>query len=108
MGVLAGFLILGYYSVVAGWTLEFIGEAATNSFAGKSAADFIASFNSFVSNPWRPVIWLVLFLLATHLIIVKGVEKVLKISQNHDADAVCPIDNPCHLLYISARSRSRY
>ena len=39
MGVLAGFLILGYYSVVAGWTLEFIGEAATNSFAGKSAAD---------------------------------------------------------------------
>ena len=26
MGVLAGFLILGYYSVVAGWTLEFIGK----------------------------------------------------------------------------------
>ena len=75
MGVSAGFLILGYYSVVAGWTLEFIGEAVTNSFAGKSAADFITSFNNFVSNPWRPVIWLVLFLLATHLIIVKGVEK---------------------------------
>ena len=34
MGVLAGFLILGYYSVVAGWTLEFIGEAATNSLPG--------------------------------------------------------------------------
>lgn len=78
MGVLAGFLILGYYSVVAGWTLEFIGEAATNSFAGKSAADFIASFNSFVSNPWRPVIWLVLFLLATHLIMSKEWKKVLK------------------------------
>ena len=75
MGVLAGFLILGYYSVVAGWTLEFIGEAATNSFAGKSAAEFIASFNGFVSNPWRPVIWLVVFLLATHFIIIKGVEK---------------------------------
>ena len=70
MGVLAGFLILGYYSVVAGWTLEFIGEAATNSFAGKSAAEFIASFNGFVSNPWRPVIWLVVFLLATHFIII--------------------------------------
>ena len=50
MGVLAGFLILGYYSVVAGWTLEFIGEAATNSFAGKSASEFIASFNGFVSK----------------------------------------------------------
>lgn len=75
MGVLAGFLILGYYSVVAGWTLEFICEAGSNSFAGKSAADFIASFNGFISHPWRPVVWLVLFLLATHFIIVKGVEK---------------------------------
>lgn len=75
MGVLTGFLILSYYSVVAGWTLEFIGEAATNSFAGKSASEFISSFNSFVSNPWRPIVWLVLFLLATHFIIVKGVEK---------------------------------
>ena len=72
MGVLAGFL---YYSEVAGWTLEFIGEAATNSFAGKSAAEFISSFNGFVSNPWRPIIWLIMFLLATHFIIVKGVEK---------------------------------
>lgn len=59
----------------SGLDLEFIGEAATNSFAGKSAAEFIASFNGFVSNPWRPVIWLVVFLLATHFIIIKGVEK---------------------------------
>ena len=75
MGVLAGFLILSYYSVVAGWTLEFIGEAVTDNFAGKTAADYINTLNSFSSNPWRPVIWLVLFLLSTHFIIVKGVEK---------------------------------
>ena len=75
MGVLAGFLILSYYTVVAGWTLEFIYEAATNSFAGKSAEGFIASFDSFVANPWRPLIWLIAFMLMTHYIIVKGVEK---------------------------------
>ena len=75
MGVLAGFLILSYYSVVAGWTLEYICEAATNSFSGKSAQDFITSFNGFVSNPWRPVLWLIAFLLVTHFIIVRGVEK---------------------------------
>lgn len=75
MGVLAGFLILSYYTVVAGWTLEFIYEAATNSFAGKSAEGFIASFDSFVANPWRPLIWLIVFMLMTHYIIVKGVEK---------------------------------
>ncbi len=75
MGVLAGFLILSYYNVVAGWTLEFIYEAATNSFADKSAEGFIASFDSFVANPWRPLIWLIAFMLMTHYIIVKGVEK---------------------------------
>ena len=75
MGVFAGFLILGYYSVVAGWTLEYIFEAVSNSFAGKTPAEFISSFQSFSSNPWRPALWLTLFLLATHFIIVKGVEK---------------------------------
>lgn len=75
MRVLAGFLILGYYSVVAGWTLEYIFEAVSNSFAGKTPAEFISSFQSFSSNPWRPALWLTLFLLATHFIIVKGVEK---------------------------------
>ena len=75
MGVLAGFLILGYYSVVAGWTLEYIFEAVSNSFAGKTPAAFLSSFQSFSSNPWRPALWLTLFLLATHFIIVKGVEK---------------------------------
>lgn len=75
MGVLAGFLILGYYSVVAGWTLEYIFEAVSNSFAGKTPAEFISSFQSFSSNPWRPALWLTLFLLATHFIIAKGVEK---------------------------------
>ena len=75
MGVLAGFLILGYYSVVAGWTLEYIYEAVSNSFAGKTPAEFMSSLQSFSSNPWRPALWLTLFLLATHFIIVKGVEK---------------------------------
>lgn len=75
MGVLAGFLILGYYSVVAGWTLEYIIQAATNAFAGQSANDFIASFNGFVSNPWRPAFWMIIFMLMTHFIIVKGVER---------------------------------
>ena len=75
MGVLAGFLILGYYSVVAGWTLDYIVQAATNSFAGQSSESFIASFNNFVQNPWRPVFWTLVFMLMTHFIVVKGVEK---------------------------------
>ena len=42
MGVLAGFLILSYYSVVAGWTLEYIFEALTNGFSGKTPDEFIS------------------------------------------------------------------
>ena len=75
MGVLAGFLILGYYSVVAGWTLEYIVQAGTNAFAGQSANDFITSFNGFVAHPWRPALWMLVFMLMTHFIIVKGVER---------------------------------
>lgn len=75
MGVLAGFLILSYYSVVAGWTLEYIVEAGRNGFANKVPSDFINSFNTFSQHPFRPVLWLILFLLGTHFIIVKGVKK---------------------------------
>ncbi len=75
MGVLTGFLILSYYSVVAGWTLEFIAESAANSFAGKTSSDYIAAFNSFVASPWRPLFWTVVFLLLTHFVIIKGVER---------------------------------
>lgn len=74
-GVLTGFLILGYYNVVAGWTLEYIVEALSNGFSGKDAAQFAASFNTFAANPIRPVVWLVLFMLATHFVIIKGVQK---------------------------------
>ena len=75
LGVLTGFLILSYYSVVAGWTLEFIVEAGTNSFAGKTAPDFSASFASFLQKPVLPVIWTACFLLLTHFVVVRGVKK---------------------------------
>ena len=75
MGVLAGFLILSYYSVVAGWTLEYICAAGLGHFADKTPDDFVNLYNTFVSNPWLPVLWTVVFLLITHFIVVKGVEK---------------------------------
>lgn len=74
MGVLAGFLILGYYSVVAGWTLEYILEAGINNFTDKKPEEFVLAFQNFSQDPIRPLLWLVGFLLATHFIIVKGVK----------------------------------
>ena len=51
LGVLTGFLILGYYSVVAGWTLEYLLQSVTGGFNGKDAEGFIAMFNEFSSDP---------------------------------------------------------
>ena len=74
LGVLAGLLILGYYSVVAGWTLEYVVTSLTNGFAGKKPEDFVAIFQDFSQDPFRPLLWLVAFLLFTHFIVVKGVK----------------------------------
>ncbi len=74
LGVLAGLLILGYYSVVAGWTLEYILTSFTNGFADKKPEDFVSAFQAFSQDPIRPVIWLLAFLFFTHFIVVKGVK----------------------------------
>jgi len=74
LGVLAALLILGYYSVVAGWTLEYILVSLSNGFSGKGPEEFVALFQNFSQDPFRPVIWLLLFLLLTHYIVVKGVK----------------------------------
>ena len=74
-GVAAAFLILGFYSVVAGWTLEYLFQAATGSLMGKSAADYAADFSSFNSGIFWPIFWTAAFIALTHTIIAVGVQK---------------------------------
>lgn len=74
LGVLAGLLILGYYSVVAGWTLEYIVSSVTNGFVDKKPEDFVVAFQEFSQDPFRPIVWLLAFLLFTHYIVIKGVK----------------------------------
>ncbi len=74
LGVLSGFVILSYYSVVAGWTAEYTVLAIGNYFDGKTTADFPQIFNQFVSNPWLSVFWMLAFMLITHVIVVRGVK----------------------------------
>jgi NSS family neurotransmitter:Na+ symporter len=49
MGVLAGILILSYYSVIAGWTLAYVVKSASGAFAGASAEIVGTHFSSFLS-----------------------------------------------------------
>lgn len=78
MEVLAAFLILAYYSVVAGWTLFYTWQSLFNRFnvmarQGDSSV-FADNFNSFVSDPWLPLLCLAAFLFATHFVVVRGVK----------------------------------
>ena len=73
LGVLAGFLVLSYYSVVAGWTLDYTFESLTGGLM--TSDNFGTMFNDFVSSPWRPVIFLSVFLLLTHIVVAAGIEK---------------------------------
>jgi len=73
-GVLAAFLILGFYSVVAGWTLEYVLQAFNGSLSDKTATDFATDFSNFSTSILRPVIWTVTFIVLTHVIIMSGVK----------------------------------
>ena len=74
LGVLSGFVILSYYSVVAGWTAEYTVLAAMNHFDGKTTSDFPVIFSEFASNPWKPMLWMFAFMIITHVIVVRGVK----------------------------------
>lgn len=74
-GVTAAFLILGYYAVVSGWTLEYIVQAFSGSLEGKNATDFADEFTAFSTGVFRPILWTVVFIALTHIIIVSGVKE---------------------------------
>lgn len=74
-GVAAAFLILGYYAVVSGWTLEYIVQAFSGSLEGKNATDFADEFTAFSTGVFRPILWTVVFIALTHIIIISGVKE---------------------------------
>ncbi|MBO7285865.1 MAG: sodium-dependent transporter [Alistipes sp.] len=69
-GLVSVFLIMGYYFVISGWTLNYAIASATNSLGG----DFGAFFTEFTTATWKPLIFTYLFILANHFIIVGGVQ----------------------------------
>lgn len=74
LGVATGFMILSYYSVVAGWTLHYAFLSATCGFKGKGTEDYPALFSSFSSSTWLPLMWMALFILVTHRVVSRGVK----------------------------------
>ena len=70
LGLVSVFLIMGYYFVISGWTLNYAYASATNSIGG----DFGAFFKEFTSATWAPLICTYLFIVLNHIIIIGGVQ----------------------------------
>jgi NSS family neurotransmitter:Na+ symporter len=73
LGVASGFVILSYYSVVAGWALAYIYESAVG-FAG-TPAEIQGQFADLVNSPARSVFWHTVFMGLTVGIVLGGIKE---------------------------------
>jgi len=77
-GVAAGFLILSFYSVVAGWALAYIFKSATGVFTGATAQTVSETFGNHVGD-WQPLLlWHTFFMIMTCFVVARGVQKGLE------------------------------
>ena len=72
-GMLAGFLILSYYSVIGGWTLAYIVRTADGAFAGADVETSGRIFSALVSDPERLLAWHSIFMVMTLAVVARGV-----------------------------------
>ncbi len=74
LGVAAGFLILSYYSVIAGWAVAYVVRAASGTFTNASVEVVKNVFIQLVSDPEKLIAWHSLFMLMTMFVVARGVQ----------------------------------
>lgn len=77
MGVVAGVLILSYYSVIAGWALAYLPKMASGAFQSIDGAGSNSIFESMLSDPWALLGWHTLFMVMTMVVVISGVTRGL-------------------------------
>ncbi len=72
LGIFTSTIILGFYAVVAGWCLQYLFASVGGQLTGDT--EYVSQyFQTFSSDPLKPCLWGVIFVLITHLIVVRGV-----------------------------------
>lgn len=83
LSLLIPFLGSTYYSVVAGWSLEYLSVSLSNGFSQYTSQGSPERFGEFMASPVRMVFWHSLYMLAVGYIVSKGIrsglEKAVKI-----------------------------
>ncbi len=78
MGIVSGFLILSFYSVIAGWTLAYVVRAAGGAFSGIDATAAGALFDGLVGDAERLLAWHTIFMVGVVLVVARGVASGLE------------------------------
>jgi NSS family neurotransmitter:Na+ symporter len=78
MGVLAGFLILSYYSVIAGWAMSYVFRVGGGMFLGVTADGANRIFTDLVTDPERLLAWHTVFMVMTMMVVARGVKQGLE------------------------------
>jgi NSS family neurotransmitter:Na+ symporter len=71
IGVLSGFLIMGFYPVVGGWAIAYIFKSATGLLSNPAGIGDV--FGAFITSGFEPLLWMVVFLALNIVIVAKGV-----------------------------------
>ena len=67
-------IVLSYYCVIGGWSIEYLLKSLTFSFGGESQGALSTMFTGFVTSAWGPLAAHTGFLLATTMIVVVGIK----------------------------------
>lgn len=78
MGVLAGFLVLSFYSVVGGWSVAYVVLTATGVFREATVSTAAAEFDALVASPERLLAWHTIFMAMTVAVVAQGVRSGLE------------------------------
>ena len=73
LGVLTGFIIMGFYMVVAGWTLIYFLQSITGNL--HTVNDFSIHFTNILNDPLKQSVWMIVFSFLTSFFILSGVRK---------------------------------
>ncbi len=78
LGMTAGFMILSFYSVVAGWTLAYVFRTLGGVFTGVTAEGAQSIFNGLIGDPERLLAWHTIFMVMTIIVVSRGVKSGLE------------------------------
>lgn len=73
LGVVAGFIILSFYGVVAGWTLAYVVKIASGLLVDDDPQRLAAAFETFVGSPIQPIVYQIVFMTLTIVVVIGGV-----------------------------------